>query len=365
MKSYSEKVSDIDTGAVNGSIAAARSIRTFITSLVGLDTSGVDAFKTAVKKLSKVNLDGIADAFSGATSRLKSIGADMGVALVEGLKSKQTQTKATAATMVNNAVDAFRTKLDAFKAAGEKLGDSFVEGLENKEKTASKAGKGLGSEAASGASDKSSSMESAGNELGNGLVIGINAMTNEAYWAGYALGQAAVQGERDGQASASPSKETIKSGKWLGEGLVIGMQRMGRAVYNAGSTMGKDAIGSISDSVSRIADVINSDIDAQPTIRPVLDLSDVKTGANAIGSMLDTNPVGIAANIGSINTMMNRRSQNGANAEVVSAIDKLRKDIGKIQGNSFSVGNVSYDDGSAVGNAVLDLVRAIRVEGRT
>lgn len=365
MKGYSDNVSGLDISAVNGSIVAARAITNFITSLVGLDASGVDVFKNAVKKLSKVNLDGISEAFNGATSKLRAIGADMGVALVEGLKSKQAQTKATAATMVNAAADMIKSKVGVFKTAGGKLGDSLVDGMENKKSAVSRAGKTLGSEAADGASDKSSSMESAGHDLGDGLVTGINAKEDDAYWAGYALGQAAVQGEMDGQDSASPSKETIKAGKWLGEGLVIGMQRMGRAVYNAGSSMGKGAVGSISDSVSRIADAINTDIDAQPTIRPVLDLSDVKTGANAIGSMLDTgSSIGVLANVNGINTMMNRRSQNGANTEVVSAIDKLRRDIGKIQGNSYSIGGVSYDDGSAVGNAVLDLVRAMRVEGR-
>ena len=365
MKSYSEKVAGIDTSAINGSVIAARTIQKFITGLVGLDASGVDTFKNAVKKLSKVNFDGIAEAFNGATTKLRAIGADMGVALVEGMKSKQSQTKATAATLANEAAKKISSKVESFKKAGNKLGDSFVDGLEERERAAARAGKSLGSEAASGASDKSSSMESAGNELGDGLVAGISAMESDAYWAGYSLGQAAVQGERDGQASASPSKETIKSGKWLGEGLVIGMQRMGNAVYNAGSVMGKDAIKSISNSVSRIADVVNSDIDAQPTIRPVMDLSDVRTGANAISSMLGTgSSIGVLANVNGINTMMNRRSQNGANSEVVSAIDKLRKDIGNIQGNSYSIGGVTYDDGSAVGNVIAELVRVMKVEGR-
>ena len=365
MKSYSEQVVGIDIAAVNSSISAARTVRSFITSLSGLDTSGVDAFKSAVKQLSKVNLDGIAESFNGAVSKLKVIGADMGSAIAEGLRSKQSQTKAVVATLINETVTMFRTKLNSFKTAGENLGTGFTTGLKNKENAAIDAGKSLGTKASSGASTAKSSMTSAGYDLGNGLVAGINAMVGAAYSAGYALGQAAVQGEKDGQASASPSKETIKAGKWLGEGLVIGMERMGRAVYNAGSTMGKDAVSSISNSVRKISDTINSDIDAQPTIRPIMDLSDVKTGVNAIGNMLNTGSnIGVLANVSGISTMMNRRSQNGTNSEVVSAIDKLRKDIGNVKGNSYNIGDVSYDDGSAVGNAVLDLVRAMRVEGR-
>ena len=365
IKAYSENVSGIDTGSITSSLSAARTVKNFISSLAGLDTSGVNVFKDAVKQLSKVSFDGIADAFSGAAANLKAVGANMGSALAEGLRSKQSQTKAVASVMVNEAANMIKSKVAMFKSAGESLGTNFANGITSKKGDASKAGTELASQASSGAKAGKSDMTSAGYDLGNGLVAGINSMKSAAYNAGFALGQAAVQGERDGQASASPSKETIKAGKWLGEGLVIGMQRMSRVVYNAGTSMGKDAVGSISNSINRISDMISSDIDAQPTIRPVLDLSNVKTGAGAISSMLDIDPsVGVMANINGISTMMNRRGQNGANSDVVSAIDKLRKDVGNIQGTTYSIGGVSYDDGSAVGNAVLDLVRAMKVEGR-
>lgn len=365
MSKYASEVSGIDSGAVTSSIDSANQLASFITSLSGMDFGGVKDFKDAVKSLSNVNVSSVVEAFSSTAASLKSVGADMGVAIAEGLKSKISQTKATAATLVNGAIEAFKTKLSAFKSSGETLGGEFAKGVENKKNAAEASGKTLGKDAARGASSTSNNMTLAGYDLGNGLVIGINAKISDAYAAGFALGQAAVQGEKDGQASASPSKATIQAGKWLGEGLVIGMKRMGNAVYNAGTLMGEDAVSSISDSVGRISDAISTDIDTQPTIRPVLDLSDVKTGVGALDSMLDTNAsVGVMANVGAVSTMMNRRGQNGVNTEVVSAIDKLRKDVGKIQANSISIGGVSYDDGSAVGNAVFELVRAMRVEGR-
>lgn len=365
IKSYAENVTGIDFSSITSSLSAARTVKNFISSLAGLDTSGVNVFKDAVKQLSKISFDGIADAFSGAAANLKSIGANMGAALAEGLKSKQSQAKAVAASMVNEAANIIKARSSVFKSAGETLATNFASGITGKRSVVLNAGKALSADAASGAKTAKSEMISAGKDLGDGLVAGIKAMESAAYEAGYALGQAAVQGEKDGQNSASPSKETIKAGKWLGEGLVIGMERMGKAVYDAGSSMGKDAVGSISNSINKISDIINSDIDAQPTIRPILDLSNIKTGSSAINDILGSGAgLGVMSNINGITTMMNRRSQNGVNSEVVSAIDKLRKDIGKIQGNSVSIGDVSYDDGSAVGNAVLELVRAMRVEGR-
>ena len=206
--------------------------------------------------------------------------------------------------------------------------------------------------------------KSSGKDLGNGLVAGIEAKYQAAYDAGYALGQKAVQGEKDGQQSKSPSKLTILAGKWLGEGLIIGMQKMNGKVYHAGSELGETATGTLSSVISRISDVINSDVDAQPTIRPVLDLSEVQAGASTIGSMFNSRAsVGVSANINAISAMMNQ-NQNGANNDIVSAINKLRKDIGNIGGNTYQVNGVTYDDGSNVHDAVKSLVRAVKIERR-
>ena len=205
----------------------------------------------------------------------------------------------------------------------------------------------------------------AGKNLGDGLVIGINAKKSSVYWAAYALGQKAVEGEKDGQKSHSPSKATIQAGKWLGEGLVIGMKQMGDKVYNAGSTLGERATSNISSTISQIADAISTDIDAQPTIRPVLDLSNVKSGANAISGMLaGGGSLGVQANVSAISSMMNSRGQNGTNADVVSAIDKLNKKMDNFGNTTYSIAGVTYDDGSNIAEAVRTITRAAVRERR-
>ena len=207
-------------------------------------------------------------------------------------------------------------------------------------------------------------MYMAGNHLGTGLVDGINSKQTDAYNAGYALGQAAVQGEKDGQESNSPSKLTIKSGKWLGEGLVIGIKSFESQVYDAGYDVGSIAVDSISNSISRIKDIIESNIDAQPTIRPVIDLSEVNAGVGAINGLLNLNPsIGAMANVRAISSGMNS-GQNGTTNDVISAINDLGRRIGKPSGDTYNINGVTYDDGSNVSNAVRTIVRAARIERR-
>lgn len=223
----------------------------------------------------------------------------------------------------------------------------------------------LAGNAVDGASSQIYGMESAGKDLGSGLVRGINAKQTAAYNAGYALGQKAVQGEKDGQKSNSPSKLTIQAGKWLGEGLVIGIKQMGNKVYSAGSNLGSDATKSISNAISNIANFVDSDIDINPTIRPVLDLSDVKSGASSIGRLLGAgSSISLMSDVKSIGSVMNRRSQNGVNDDVISAIDKLRKDVGNISTPSYNIGGITYDDGSNVSEAIKTLIRVAKIERR-
>ena len=330
----------------------------------GVTYGGVDTLKGALNSLAEANVDGVINAFSGKAESMKSAVNTVVNALSSGLTGGSTQVSTAATDVVNAAIKAVENKKESFKTSGQSLLSALVSGIESKLTSTYRAGGNAGTRAADGAKAKSISMENAGKDLGSGLVTGIDAKQNAVYWAGYRLGQKAVEGEKDGQASNSPSKLTIKAGKWLGEGLVIGMDRMGRSVYNAGKSMGNTAIGSISNSIRTISDAINSDIDAQPTIRPVLDLSDIRSGASAISGMFSNNPIGVQANVSAISSMMNSRSQNGVNADVVSAIDKLNKKMDNFGNTTYQVNGITYDDGSNIAEAVRSITRAAVRERR-
>ena len=308
---------------------------------------------------------------SAAVSNLKKI-----LSAVESIASTNSGPLATFADnlkkigkdAVKKFVEAFTsnsTKTDLKKAAKD-LGDQVVDGIESKEKTIKTAGEKAAKKAVSGVKTQKDEMKSAGKDLGSGLVKGIDAKQTAVYNAGFRLGQKAVEGEKDGQKSNSPSKLTIQAGKWLGEGLVIGIGKMGNRVYNAGSTLGETATDSLSSSISRISDMISSDIDSQPTIRPVLDLSDVRSGASTISSMLGLNSsVGVRANVGAISASMATRQNGRDSSDVVAAIKALRKDISDMPRNNYNINGITYDDGSNINDAVETLVRAARIERRT
>ena len=327
---FGDKVAEFCNGLANTSAASVVAAVSNVNKLVkmvrdmdGLNSDAAANFSDALNKLGDSGVDKFVEAFTSTSAKkeVKDAAKKLGDEIIAGIKSKFTDIKIQATKAAEKAVDGVETQDD--------------------------------------------DMESAGKDLGSGLVKGIKAKKQAAYDAGYALGKAAVQGEKDGQESNSPSKATMRSGNDLGEGLVIGIKQMGKRVYNAGSNMGETATKSISSAISRVTDMINSDIDSQPTIRPVLDLSDVQAGAGLIGSILDTgSSVGVVANVGAISSMMNTRGQNGGNSDVVSAINKLNKKMDSIGNTSYTINGITYDDGSNISDAIATIARAALRERR-
>lgn len=342
LSNYFKNTSGITVDAVNATNNATNAVVNFASKINGdkikSACGGIDKMVKTMKGAGKVKSDAV-DGFTKAVSKLAETNVDALVKAFEGLHDK-------------------------VKKAGETLISKVIDGANNKQKDFNTALSNIASKASDKISDASSKFNSAGQDLGDGLVKGINSKQTAVYKAGYALGQKAVQGERDGQKSNSPSKLTIQSGKWLGEGLIIGISKMYGSVNKSGKELGQTATSSISSAVSRISDMVNSDIDAQPTIRPVLDLSDVESGASAIGGMLNGGSLSVSARSAGIISSSMLGYQNGSNSNVVSAIRDLKKSLDGRSGDTYNLNGITYDDGSNISDAVKTLVRAAKVERR-
>ena len=363
IQSYSATVSSMDSGIVYDSISAAIRLRNFITSLSGFDSSGVSKFKSAIEELSKIGIDGIISNFAGKADAVASAMGTLVDAMANGLTNGGDIVSGALRNVIIGADSAADNESGTFTDTGRYLGNALSSGLEAARDSVKRAGKSLATNAKDGARSGYSGMYSAGEYMGKGAVSGLLSQSDEAYDAGAEIAKQMKKGFDEEGGIKSPSRVMMREGRFMGEGAVIGIESMGGAIYRAGSGLAKDAIAGVSKSISRISDAINSDIDAQPTIRPVLDLSDVRAGASSIGSLLDANPA-LMANIGTINTMMNRRSQNGANSEVVSAITKLRRDIANMPRESYNINGVTYDDGSNIKSFAQAVVHQARIERR-
>lgn len=86
--------------------------------------------------------------------------------------------------------------------------------------------------------------------------------------------------------SNSPSKKFMELGEFSSEGFAIGIGNLSRVVEKSASGIGSSALDATKRSIASFASVLNDDMEADPVVRPVVDLSDVTKGAKRIGTML-------------------------------------------------------------------------------
>lgn len=91
----------------------------------------------------------------------------------------------------------------------------------------------------------------------------------------------------------SPSRVFMGIGDNSAKGLIQGLDSMSGAVGKAAETTGTTAVDSLRKSMTGFSDLITADVDLQPTITPVLDLSSVRKGAGQIGSILPSQTVSV------------------------------------------------------------------------
>ena len=116
---------------------------------------------------------------------------------------------------------------------------------------------------------------------------------------------------------SSPSKLLAQSGKYLVMGLAKGLTDNLQIVADAAMLLAKEPEKQIDSISDFITNVFGAELDDTITIRPVLDLTDVRVGANQIGAMLSNQQASLAAQ--SANLTING-SEMGLLVDLVSRI---------------------------------------------
>ena len=160
----------------------------------------------------------------------------------------------------------------------------------------------------------------------------------------------------------SPSKVFYGIGDFAGKGFINALADYTDKAEYAGQNVAKAAVNGSRNAIGKIVDVLNNGIDAEPTIRPVVDLSDVTKSVSDLNTLFSYEQ---AMSLGSqIEVTRKAKFQNGNANDIISAIDKLDASLSRFRGDTYNLNGITYDDGSVVAEAIKTLVRATIVEGR-
>lgn len=152
----------------------------------------------------------------------------------------------------------------------------------------------------------------------------------------------------------SPSKVMMKRvGAPIMEGLAKGISK--------NVDMVKNPIATVRDTVVNAFNSMVLDSDYQPTITPVVDLSNVNSAAGSINGLFGNQSIGLSSNIGAVSASMREIQNTDKNAGLIAAINGLN---GTTNNNVYNVNGITYDDGSNIADAVGQLINAAMIERR-
>lgn len=351
---------DNSVAAFGGKIASfGKHLKTFSDNVAGVNPTNIAAASEAGKNLAKmasevpkdVNIGTFGIQLVSFGKSMESFAKQVSGIKIEGLNTTVIEFKGMMKKIAdigregaNGLVDAFKDAKSSMVTAATELGKAALKGVES--------------------ANLRSKFSTLGKQCAEGFAAGITANTFMPQARAVAMATAALNAAKAVLRINSPSKAFRDIGMSVPEGFAMGIDKLGGMVKNSAVEMADGAIDGTKTAIAIIADAINSDIETQPTIRPVLDLSDVRSGANSLSGMLAMTPsVGVLANVGAISSMMNNR-QNGGNDDVVSALNDLKSSLSGRTGDSYTINGITYDDGTNVSAAVKELVRAARIERR-
>lgn len=136
-----------------------------------------------------------------------------------------------------------------------------------------------------------------------------------------------IEGELD---IHSPSRVTYQLAVFAVRGFVNALNDMCPSVYDASNNLAEASSEGIGKAIQYMMRLLDGDIETQPTIRPVLDLSDVSSAAAKLDNLLYAERTARLAS--DLELSMNRKSPATGrividNGDVVEAIQDLRRDM--------------------------------------
>lgn len=159
-------------------------------------------------------------------------------------------------TLINGLADAIRNNHDKVYDAIENLITAIFEAV----------------------SDLGGRLSDIGGNIIIGMINGIKSKGSSLVKTAKGVVGNVIQGAENLLGINSPSKVFEEIGKFTGEGMVIGLNKMNDKVGKASEGLGNSAMNSMTDAIAKVQDSVNMNPDLQPTIRPVVDMTDVENG---------------------------------------------------------------------------------------
>ena len=327
---YYASVSTVDVAKLSGVVAQFRNLVDLANGITSVDTSGMSRFAQDLTNLGNSGIEGFINTFNNASSRVSAaatsmlttfinaanaqksavvstfttmvnsvissltsqqyqfttIGSTMMTNFITGIRGKDSLARNTFLTTINGCLTTLRNKFYEFNTVGQAVMTNLIAGIRSKDQTARDTFVQIVSRCLTAIRNKYTDFYNAGKYLVEGFADGITANTYLAEARARAMAAAAARAAERELDEHSPSKVGYRIGDFFGLAFVNAISDYADKSYKAGTNMAAAAKNGLSNAISKIREFVDGEMEVQPTIRPVLDLSEVRSGAGRLTAIL-------------------------------------------------------------------------------
>lgn len=252
--------------------------------------------KTAITNI----ISGCITAINNKQTQFNTAGANLMIKLIAGVKSKDYETRNAFVNILSSCLTAIANKYPEFQNAGMQCMIKFIAGVKEKAEEVKTAFTGNLNASVTAIRDYHDQFKQAGTYLVEGFADGISENTYRAEAKARAMARAAAEAAEDELDEHSPSRVGYHIGDFFGLGFVNAIGTYAVKAYNASAEMADSAKTGLRNAIAKVKDMIDNGVDGQPTIRPILDLSDVEEKSHRLNTLFSrsqalTVSTGIAA----------------------------------------------------------------------
>jgi tape measure domain-containing protein len=288
IKNFMAKCEGLNAGQLDSLKIALQSVVDIASSFSTIDASALTDFVQSMETIGSTSVDEFLSSFSNS----KTAAATAVNALIANLKSaigtSESQLKSKFEEAAKKGLEGLTSKKSEFKTAGADLLKSLNSGVSGQTNAVKNQFSTLLSNCIVTVRSYYNQFQSAGSYLAAGIANGIAANSGSASSAARSLAGNAARASARRLEEKSPSKVGYKIGDYFGIGFTNGITDNIRNAGISSDALAESATKGLSNAVSKIATLIDSGIDTNPTIRPVLDLTEIQNGSAAMADLMST-----------------------------------------------------------------------------
>lgn len=316
MGTIADKISEFSGKTINVDATKFQTImsaiKTFTNSLSAISknppTDSVALLKTALDELTTI-FNGEGDSAIDPDAFMAGLNAD-------AIAAKVTEAANIVTSAVSDAASGMSQATSGFNSTGAEIGSAIATGVSGNSDAATGAVSTLISNAKSSAILVAGQFSDVGKAMDTGIAKGLKDNAHLASLASAAVARQCLAAARAAIDSHSPSRAFAKLGRDANEGTAMGFWDNAKLVADASAGVSKGALTSARSALANFSTILASDMEVDPVIRPVVDLSDVRAGAKQISTLM--------SNQGSVSITGTQTRNLARSISVSSPSDKIQ-----------------------------------------